>query len=366
MNSIVIILLAVLVPLLLNLILTPIVIRIANRNQWFDRLNARKIHTGNVSRLGGIGFFLAFFLALLIISLSLPTEAGFRLRFLIPAFGMLLVFGIGVIDDFYELKASLKGAVQFVAIALVVGFGFMFNDVRIPALGISLKLWFVSYPLTFFWILGIINAINLIDGMDGLAGGISMLIAVSYGIIMFISGSIMVGVVAFALAGSLLGFLVFNKPKAKIFMGDGGAYFLGYMLAVMPIMDQWLGLRLPSLEEAGPHGSTSFLHAVTLLLIPIADTLAAMIRRWKKGQKISEPDRHHMHHKMLAKGMSNWQILLVLGGLQLVLSAAVIFDALVVNVWSGISIYISWLVVTFFFVWLDSMHKRQTQAASDK
>lgn len=359
MNQALLVLLAVLVPFCLNVLFTPLVIRVADRFKWYDRLNARKIHTGNVSRLGGIGFFAAFFLALLIITLCLPSQAGFRLRFLIPAVGMLMVFGIGIIDDFYELKASLKAGVQFLAIVLVVGSGFMFNDLRIPAFGWTVKLWFVSYPLTVIWIIGIINAINLIDGMDGLAGSISMLIAVSYGIIMFISGSVMVGVVAFALAGSLLGFLAFNRPKAKIFMGDGGAYFLGYMLAVMPIMDQWLGLRLPSLEELSPKGSTSLLHAITLLLIPILDTLTSMIRRIRNGQRISEPDRHHMHHKLLAKGYSPWRILLILGGLQAVLSSAVILDCLVFDLWSGLCIYASWIVVGLFFYWLDVTHHSQ-------
>lgn len=356
MNSLLLVLLAIGVPLALNLVFTPIVIRIAGHFGWFDRLHARKIHTGNVSRLGGIGFFLAFFIGLSIVVLSLPTEVGFRLRFLIPGFGMLLVFGIGIIDDFYELKAALKFAVQILAVTMVVGSGFMFNDIRIPAFGISIKLWLFAYPITFLWILGIINAINLIDGMDGLAGGLSMLIAASYGVIMFLTGSIMIGMVAFALAGSLLGFLVFNKPKARIFMGDGGAYYLGYMLAILPIitnnrfMDELL--KIPSLENSW-HGSTSLLHAGTLLTIPIADTLAAMIRRARKGQRFSEPDRHHMHHKMLAMGMNTWSILAILGTLQLILGLAVIYDVIVANIISGILIYVSWLLVTAFFIWLD-------------
>jgi UDP-GlcNAc:undecaprenyl-phosphate GlcNAc-1-phosphate transferase len=281
---------------------------------------------------------------------------------LLPLVGGILVFVIGLIDDFYELRARYKLVVQIVASLSVVFGGFVFTGVDIPGFHVGFDFGYFGHFLTFCWVLGIINAVNLIDGMDGLAGGASFFVALAMSIIFFASGHVLQGTLAAALAGALFGFLCFNRPKARIFMGDGGAYLLGFVLAFLPLIDV-----APTMEAAFSstffvHGRINVVHAVTLVLIPIGDTLAAIIRRRRKGQKFSEPDRYHMHHKMLAMGLSTWQVLLVVSAIEIALAAATVFDALAGSVLSAVALLASWVLVLAFFVYLDRVQYRHKEA----
>lgn len=285
---------------ILNLVLTPLILWLSHRNKWYDHSNARKIHSGDIPRLGGIGLFWSFIAtmagasALFLGGAWMPWSAAVA-----PVFAaLLMIHELGLIDDFRSLRALLKLVVQIAAAVLVVSFGFTFKVLYLPFAPFQFDLGWFAYPLTVLWIVGITNALNLIDGMDGLAGGLSVIAACVSGIIYIATGQLFAAMACFALLGSIAGFLFYNFPPARIFMGDSGSLFLGFALAVIPLLDKGEGPR--------PIGLWS---AVTILLIPMLDTFAAMIRRRKNGVSFFTPDKYHLHHKLLDMGLSVRQIL---------------------------------------------------------
>lgn len=297
--------LAVITAVLLNTIATPIIIKQAHRRKWYDLPDHRKIHTGLIPRLGGIGIFISFLLTSFLIAgiyyLKNRAPVGILdLKFLpiFLAFGLIHV--VGLIDDFFNMRASIKLICQLGAAVLVTAGGFVLKDITIPYLG-TFPLGWIGYPLTVFWIIGITNAVNLVDGMDGLAGGIGAFASFSMGVIALIQGATGAAVVSFALFGAIAGFLVFNLPPAKIFMGDAGSLFLGFSLSVLPFL---------GISKAASFGT--MIVPITLLIVPIIDTLAAIIRRVKEKRTIMSPDRGHIHHKLLDMGFSEKKILVLI------------------------------------------------------
>lgn len=292
--------------LIFNLIFIPVVLRISHKFKWYDLPDKRKIHKSLVPRIGGVGIFFSFLVGLLltppILSLIVGQELpNFFSTAYIPFFtGCILVHLVGLIDDFYNLKATIKFIVHIVAASIVAIGGFTIKTISIPYLG-TISLGIFGYPITIFWVVGIINAINLVDGMDGLSGGISAFAALSMGIISLIQGQILSAMVAFSLFGSIIGFLKYNFPPAKIFMGDSGSYFLGFCLAVIPLMGISKTASLATL-----------LFPITILLVPIIDTLGAIIRRIANKRSIGSPDQEHIHHKLLGLGLSERKILLLI------------------------------------------------------
>lgn len=292
--------------LVVSTIVTPIVIRISHRRQWFDMPNERKIHTSPVPRLGGIGMFIAFIVSALVVPVLFPlvSPGPWPVRYgvnIIPVFlGFALIHALGLMDDFRNLSALLKFALQIAAAALVALGGFTVSVVNIPSVGV-VSLGVFAWPVTIFWIIAITNAVNLVDGLDGLAGGISGIAALAMGVSAFIMWAATPALMAFALLGAILGFMLFNYPPARIFMGDSGALFLGFALAVIPLM-------------RGP-GSTSLgdlLAPATVLALPILDVVAAIVRRVREKRPIYSPDKEHIHHKLLALGLKDTTILPVI------------------------------------------------------
>jgi UDP-GlcNAc:undecaprenyl-phosphate GlcNAc-1-phosphate transferase len=292
---------------LLNLLILPLVLRLAHRHKWYDRPNSRKIHTGLIPRMGGPGLFLSFILAAVLAALALPRLAGGRLlepRFAALFGGMAIVHLVGLYDDFKNLSALWKFVLQLAAAAIITSGGFLIRSVTLPYLG-SINLGLAAYPLTAVWLVGIANAVNLIDGMDGLAGGIGAFAAAAMGTIALLQGSARGAVLSFALFGALLAFLLFNFPPARIFMGDSGSLFLGLTLAALPLAG-----GIPRSAAFG-----SLIVPVTLLTVPILDTATAILRRLRHRRSIISPDKQHIHHKLLAMGLSERQILTVIYGL---------------------------------------------------
>jgi UDP-GlcNAc:undecaprenyl-phosphate GlcNAc-1-phosphate transferase len=289
----------------ISICLTPLVIKVAHKRGWFDDpSDPRKIHNGNVPRLGGVAMFWSFFAAL-----SVATFIGSRNGesspwgpiYLPVSLCLILVHGIGLVDDFRSLRARYKLVVQSLAALLLVSLGFRFRMLPLP--GLVLELGWASYPVSVIWIVGVMNAINFIDGLDGLAGGISIIAAFAYGVIYSRLGLAFPALASFALVGAISGFLVFNFPKGKIFMGDSGSLFLGFLLALLPLLHK---SSYP--VEAG------IIPAITVLLVPIFDVFAAMLRRSRRGQNVMTPDREHLHHKLLDLGFENRQILGIVYG----------------------------------------------------
>ncbi|MDR1025512.1 MAG: undecaprenyl/decaprenyl-phosphate alpha-N-acetylglucosaminyl 1-phosphate transferase [Treponema sp.] len=299
---------------LFSVLTVALILRISRRMSWYDHINERKIHTGNIPRLGGLGFAIPFIVCTLVIILRfLDHEQG--IRFLPVFFALILILISGVRDDFKPMAPRYKLIFQTGAAICVLASGYTFKRFFFTGSETSPAFpgWeLLSYPLSFLWIVGMTNAVNFIDGVDGLAGGISLLAVLTFGIVlMFLGTSSTTPLLCICLAAAILGFLMFNAPfpRARIFMGDGGAYFLGFTLALFPLMGDGLGLPV--------------LYAAAILMIPILDTTAAVWRRLRDHRRIDSPDRSHTHHKLMNLGLSSRRIDAILFTLQAVLGVLV-------------------------------------------
>jgi len=291
-NSPLVLFAAFAVPLLLNLVLTPFILYLSHKNQWFDHLDHRKVHAGEVPRLGGVGFFMSFGMVVLGAVLFIPDFVP-QGEILFMLGGFLLVHLLGLIDDFRNIRARHKLVGQAIAGVLVVLGGAILPGFSF--LGFQVSFGILSAPLTVFWLISLSNAINLIDGVDGLAGGSSLIAALYFGAIHLLTGSLQGAFVSFALAGALVGFLAYNRPKARIFMGDSGSLFLGFVLGSL----FFIGVPTGSPLSYGGVGVS-----LTLLVVPVIDMVGAIIRRVRKGRPIFSPDREHIHHKLMDFGFS--------------------------------------------------------------
>ncbi|HUI70899.1 MAG TPA: MraY family glycosyltransferase [Spirochaetia bacterium] len=326
--------------LVISTVVTPIVIRISHRQQWFDMPNERKIHTSPVPRLGGIGMFVAFVLSALAVPAFLPLVAPgpwpvrYGLNFIPVFLAFGLIHALGLLDDFHNLNALLKFGLQIAAAALVTVGGFTVSVVTIPSVG-AVSLGIFAYPVTVFWIIAISNAVNLVDGLDGLAGGISGIAALALGISAYILWSATPALVAFALLGAILGFMLFNYPPARIFMGDSGALFLGFTLAVIPL-----------LKDSGPASLRDLLAPATVLAVPILDVVAAIVRRVREKRPIYSPDKEHIHHKLLNLGLKDTTILPIIYAFCTYVAVASVASIFLSRVQS---------LILFGFVWATSI-----------
>jgi len=265
---------------------TPWAIKLAYKLGAIDQPDTRKVHSKAMPRMGGLAFFAAFLICMVfIIKVSGP--------FLGLIYGACIVFLAGMIDDIFQISPWLKLCGQVIAAAVAVYFGVVVQFVTNPFDGL-LNLGILSIPVTLLWIVGISNAINLIDGLDGLAAGVSVIAAVTMGVVAMVQGEPVVSLAAFILVASILGFLPYNFYPAKTFMGDGGSNFLGFVLACLAIMGTAKSAALISLFIP-----------VIILGIPIFDTFFAIIRRINNKAPIFMPDKNHLHHRLLALGMSH-------------------------------------------------------------
>jgi UDP-GlcNAc:undecaprenyl-phosphate GlcNAc-1-phosphate transferase len=325
------------------------VLVLSHKKSWYDTIDERKIHSGNVPRLGGVGFALAFVCACFAITFVIPRlparlipGAALPLSFLFPLAAMLLIFASGVFDDFKPMAPRYKLLLQIIAAALVVAPGYTFRSILFVDLGILGELNWLRYPLTAFWIVGLTNAVNLIDGVDGLAGGVSALAAVFFAVIFSsIPDSGVMVLMCVCLAAALAGFLVFNMPfpRARIFMGDGGSQFLGFVLALLPLIN-----------AGGQPRGFPLLYAAALLAIPIFDTFAAIWRRIRDRRRIDDPDRLHIHHKLMNLGFNAHGVDGTLYALQIALGLLVCRSLRSEGVRSLIFLGAAYLAAAGFFI----------------
>jgi UDP-GlcNAc:undecaprenyl-phosphate/decaprenyl-phosphate GlcNAc-1-phosphate transferase len=321
---------SVLVSFCVSLFLIPVIIKLCNRYKLYDPVNARKIHSGNIPRLGGIGIVTAYIAGITVFFITTGNLPFFRI--LSGAIAAVLIFVFGILDDLFDLPAKLKFAVQFAATAIVIAAGFRFTMIFrwvLPA-------WF-SIPLSFIWILGIINAYNLIDGLDGLCGGLSFLTLVTLGCIFFMFSHVSSGI-CFITAAAVLGFLVYNRPPAKIFMGDSGSQFLGFMIATAPLFYS---------GDAQEYSKLPMMLVITA--IPVLDTVAAMWRRLREHRSIMSPDRSHLHHKLLNLGYTRTQALCLLLILQVLLCIIVCLAVYLKKSKGVILLIVGYVFMIFFF-----------------
>ncbi|OEF97660.1 undecaprenyl-phosphate alpha-N-acetylglucosaminyl 1-phosphate transferase [Desulfuribacillus alkaliarsenatis] len=301
----------------ISFLITPQIKKLAIAIGAVDQPEQRKVHSKVMPRMGGLAICLAFFIPLImvlkfnILHISSPifTEQQI-IGFLI---GGAIIILVGLIDDKYQISAKYKFLGQLIAASIVIYSGIQVQFITLPDQGVFEFGW-LSIPITLLWIIGITNALNLIDGLDGLAAGVASIALATISIIGFAMGNVIVAFMALLLLASTLGFLVHNFYPAKIFMGDTGALFLGYNLAIFSI----LGFKHVTL--------ISFIIPILILGVPIADTLFAIVRRFLSKQAISEPDKHHLHHCLLKMGCSHRQTVLIIYTISMFFSAtAIIF-----------------------------------------
>jgi UDP-GlcNAc:undecaprenyl-phosphate GlcNAc-1-phosphate transferase len=333
---------------ILSALSMPLILRFAHRKKLYDPIDDRKLHTGNIPRLGGVGIFLSFLATIVLVTLLTGHGASTGGKFWVVLFTMFIVHLVGLADDFMNIRARYKLILELFAAVLLAAMGFRFVSITLPfGLGV-LDLGTMAYPLTILWLTGVPNALNLIDGMDGLAGGIAAFIAAAFGAFFLFSGDTGAALACFALVGAILGFLVFNRPPAKIFMGDSGALFLGFAIAVLPLISAGSGRT-----EIG------FLPAATLLVIPIFDTFAAIIRRIRMGSSVFSPDKLHLHHKLLALGFSVRGTLAIIYAAQALL-CAVALSAFIFSPSQGSFIMLAtWCLYALLFLVLDRVANRR-------
>ena len=322
-----------LVAFLVSLISMPLIIKFSTKFNIFDYQDARKIHSGNISRLGGVGIAISFFVCTAVYFLI--TDASLFIEYLPIISAGLIIFVFGFIDDIVTLRAIVKLLIQIVATCLVIFSGNRFTQIgpwQIPSV--------LSYIFTFCWIIGVVNAFNLIDGLDGLCGSLAFTTTLTLGIIYTLSGN-SISVICFILAASILGFLCFNWPPAKLFMGDCGSQFLGFMLATLPL------IPADSVIEFN-----KFLIIASVAAFPIFDTIAAIWRRIRDKRPIMSPDKSHLHHKLLNMGYTKKSSLYLVVFIQLLLCSLVIISYLL-GTYKGMMVLLLTLVfVTLFFTFI--------------
>jgi len=285
--------LAFLIALIVAYIITPGVISLAIKMGAMDAPDPRKVHKKPIPRLGGVGIYLAFMIAVLF-TVDITQE---MLGLLI---GGTVIAVVGIVDDFKNLPAKVKLLGQIIAACILVAFDIRIDFISDP-FGDFYYLEYLAVPATVFWIVGLTNTVNLIDGLDGLAAGVSMIAAATILLVALQQGFVLVAVLTAALAGSAMGFLHYNFNPAKIFMGDTGSMFLGFMLAGISIIG--------AVKSAA---TIALIVPILALGLPILDTTFAIVRRYRGGVPIFKPDRGHLHHRLLDLGFTQRQAVLLM------------------------------------------------------
>ncbi len=332
----------IMITFITSLILVPIAKKIAYHVGAIDIPNERKVHTKPMPRLGGIAIYGAFLMGYILYG-EITTQ---MLSILIGSF---IIFLIGVFDDIKPIKARYKFLVQIISALIVVIYGQVYFS-EITFLGLHLKFnLLTSYVLSTFFIVAISNAINLIDGLDGLAGGISSIYFLTISVIAIILSKLggLDIILSLIMLGATLGFLVFNFPPAKIFMGDSGSLFLGFMISVIALMS----FKVATL--------TSLVIPVVILAIPIFDTVLAIFRRLLKGESIGTPDKEHFHHQLLKLKFSPRVSIIIVYLINIMFSIVSIFYV-IGHAKEGIVLYlILMLLLLFMILKTDILYKHK-------
>ena len=292
---------------LLMYLSTPFWIKLGAKWRLFDLPMGRKAHEHPITFTGGLAIGLAFFLSLLLLGGSRFPH----LRTIL--LGGLLILTLGYLDDRYDLPPGIKLLWQTGIALATAALGVRINFLTNP-FGDMVTLGWIGYPLTVLWLLATMNMINLIDGLDGLAVGISLIASVSLMIIGFGLGQIPAAFLSALLIGILAGILPYNFYPARIFIGNSGAYFLGYIIGVISVLG---ALKLPTV--------LAFAVPVFALGVPVLDTLWAIWRRWRQRRPLTVGDRGHIHYLLVYSGADERQVVLILYGFSLLLGVSSIF-----------------------------------------
>ena len=290
------------IALVSSLLLTPLVKILGIKTGALDQPDERKVHSRPIPRIGGLAIFISVLTALALGSLLGTTVSDLivfdRQMFLLLA-GGAVCFGIGLSDDFWGVRPSLKLLFQIIGASLAFYGGVKFSQFEVFGIIIRFGPW--DYFMTVFWFVLFINAVNLVDGLDGLAGGIVVFASMVMVILSVIREDYLTALLFAALGGSVLGFLRYNFNPASIFLGDGGSYFLGYAVAGLSI-----------LGSVKSQVGAVMMIPLLALGVPIFDTILAPLRRFIRGREMFAPDSGHVHHRLLGLGLSTQRAVLLI------------------------------------------------------
>ena len=292
----------------ISYVLTPLMVKISSIKGWVDHPSEeRKIHEKPTPTLGGVPIFLAIYIPLLLLYYwpnaqgDLIRERSVQLMGLL--IGILMMLLLGIYDDRKGAGHRLKFSVQIIAAVVIYYFGFQIKILSLP-FGGHIDLWYFALPFTILWVVGITNAINLIDGIDGLAAGVSLFVAGTIFLVSLAFERSFTSAISITLAGALLGFLRYNFFPAKIFMGDSGSLMVGFIISAISIRGSYKSATMVAL-----------LIPILALGVPIMDTLLAIWRRLWARKPVFSGDRDHIHHRLIEKGLSQSKAALLLYGL---------------------------------------------------
>lgn len=303
----------------ITFVCTPWVTRLAFKIGAVDRPNKRKVHRELMPRLGGLAIFLGFALVYIVLMPLNRLSIGLFL-------GGFIIVILGILDDKYELSPRTKLVGQVLAAFTLIAFGLEVQFFNLPFIQGQWILGWLAIPITILWLVGVTNAVNLIDGLDGLAAGVSGIATAVMMVMAMVMGNVFVALYSAILLGSILAFLFFNFYPAKIFMGDTGALFLGFNLAALSL----LGFKQVTL--------VSYIIPLLILGVPLSDTFFAIIRRLVNGKPISAADKNHLHHCLLALGFGHRKTVLIIYSISLAFGLCAVFLSLSQRVWTGIVI----------------------------
>jgi len=288
---------------LMTFLITPTIRYTALKFSVIEKKDPRKIHTRVITKLGGISIFIGVHAGMILAYMVLHKELSpFFLKMGLISICGIIGLSLGLYDDVRGANAVVKFSVQIFIALLLINAGYRLPKIRTPFLTVD---WgHFKIIATILWVVGLTNAINLLDGLDGLACGISAIAAFAFGIFAIsFSGNIMAAVISFSLCGACLGFLKYNFFPAKIFMGDTGSLFIGVMLSI---------LSLEVTRNKIPFLSTNLLYPIIILFIPIVDTLQVFIRRLWRGAHPFSADKRHIHHRLLRSGLRHKHVVLIM------------------------------------------------------
>ena len=319
------------IPFLFVLAIIPFIKKVAIHVNALDIPNGRKVHTEPMPRLGGLGIYMGFLLGYILFgTMSIRMNA--------ILIGSFIIIVTGIVDDINPIPAKVKFLFQTIAASVVAFYGqILLSD--LSAFGFYIDFGVLSYPITIIFIVSIINCINLIDGLDGLAAGLSSIYFMTIGIVIvhWLKVFDLNAIITFIMLGSTLGFLCHNFHPAKIFMGDSGSMFLGYIIAVIAL----LGFKNVTL--------TTLLAPICLLAIPILDTSFAIIRRFINKKPIDEPDKEHLHRQLLNLKLSHRNTVLVIYFIDILFAVAMLVYMLG-NKTLGIIMYALLFILVLIFI----------------
>jgi len=351
----------------ISLLITPLIRLIAKKLNIIDLPSKRKTHKKPMPLLGGIPIFIAFNLTIFLgILFNFEyLEKFYTSKWMSIFIAQLIILGIGIYDDIKKTKPWVKFLFQILAGSLLIVSSFGIHIITNPFTGNSINLGILFIPITILWVVGITNALNLIDGLDGLATGTSFIVCITIFGIAYIYQNIGIALVSLILAGSILGFLRYNFYPAKIFLGDSGSLLLGFLLAVLSLRGSHKGAVM-----------VAILAPILALGLPITDTLLTMIRRFlksirlvnyqnengklkfllSKGFLIFEADKDHIHHRLLKRGFSQKKVVIILYGICIIFCTL----AFVTIAWKNLNIILFLVaIIMASFIGIKSLKYRE-------